>query len=96
MNTQNKRLTGILFTIALILLMPLIAMQFTSDVQWSLTDFVAMGILLLGTGLSCELVMRKVKKVGHRIVICGAILLVFFLIWVELAVGIFGTPLAGS
>ena len=96
MNTQNKRLTAILLAIALILLIPLIAMQFTSDVQWSLVDFVAMGILLLGTGLSCELVMRKVKKTGHRIVICGAILLAFFLIWVELAVGIFGTPFAGS
>ena len=96
MNTQNKRLTAILLAIALILLIPLIAMQFTSDVQWSLADFVAMGILLLGTGLSCELVMRKVKKTGHRIVICGAILLAFFLIWVELAVGIFGTPFAGS
>ena len=96
MNTQNKRLTGILLTIALILLIPLIAMQFTSDVKWSLTDFVAMGILLLGTGLSCELVMRRVKKIEHRIVICGIILLAFFLIWVELAVGIFGTPFAGS
>ena len=93
---QNKRLIGILFTVALILLVPLIAMQFTNEVDWNVYDFVIMGILLLGTGLLCELVMRNVKKMKYRIAICGLILLVLFLIWAELAVGIFGTPFAGS
>ena len=93
---QNKRLIGIVLTVALILLIPLIAMQFTNEVDWKLADFIIMGILLLGTGLLCELVIRKVKKLEHRIFICGAILLVLFLVWAELAVGIFGTPFAGS
>ena len=93
---QNKRLTGIMLTGALLLLIPFIAMQFTDEVNWTLFDFVVAGVLLLGTGLLCELVMRKVKKKDHRIAICGAILVVLFLIWAELAVGIFGTPFAGS
>ncbi len=93
---QNKRLIGILLTVALLLLIPLIAMQFTDEVNWSLFDFVVMGVLLLGTGLMCELVMRKVKNIGHRLAICGTILIALFLIWAELAVGIFGTPFAGS
>jgi hypothetical protein len=71
-------------------------MQFTDDVKWSPLDFIVMGILLLGTGLMCELVMRRVKKIEYRIAIIGAILIGFFLIWAELAVGIFGTPFAGS
>jgi len=96
MNTQNKRLTGILVAIAVVLLIPLIAMQFSNEVKWSLADFIAAGILLLGTGLACEIVMRKVKKIEYRIAICAAILLAFLLIWAELAVGIFGTPFAGS
>lgn len=96
MITQNKRLIGIVLTVVFLLLIPLIAMQFTNQVDWKLPDFVMMGVLLLGTGLLCELVMRKVKKIGQRIVICGAILLALFLIWAELAVGIFGTPFAGS
>ena len=96
MNTQNKRLTGILITVVLILLVPLIAMQFSTGVNWSPIDFATAGILLFGTGLACELVMRKVKKVQYRVAICGAILLVLLLIWIELAVGIFGTPFAGS
>jgi uncharacterized protein YybS (DUF2232 family) len=96
MITQNKRLTGILITVALLLLIPLVAMQFTNEVDWSLSDFVIMGILLLGTGLICEFVMRKVKKTEKRIAVIAIILVVFFLIWAELAVGIFGTPFAGS
>ena len=93
---QNKRLTGIVLTGALLLLIPFIAMQFTDEVVWTLFDFVVAGVLLFGTGLLCELVMRKVKNKDHRFAICGAILVALFLIWAELAVGIFGTPFAGS
>ena len=93
---QNKRLIGIVLTVGLLLLIPFIAMQFTNEMNWTLPDFVVMGVLLLGTGLMCELVLRKVKKIGHRIAICGALLAALLLIWIELAVGIFGTPFAGS
>lgn len=93
---KNKRFIIILIIIASLLLIPLIAMQFTTEVNWSLFDFLIMGMLVLGTGLLGELVMRKVKSVKNRVFICMAILLAFLLIWAELAVGIFGTPLAGS
>ena len=96
MITLNKRLIGILITVVLILLVPLVAMQFTNEVKWDVFDFVVMGVLLLGTGLTCELVLRKVKKFQHRILLIAAILIALFLIWAELAVGIFGTPFAGS
>jgi ABC-type Mn2+/Zn2+ transport system permease subunit len=93
---KNKRLVGIVLTVALLLLIPLIAMQFTDEVNWTLLDFLIAGVLLLGIGLLCELVMRKVTKIEHRITICVAILAALVLIWIELAVGIFGTPFAGS
>ncbi|WP_299990354.1 hypothetical protein [uncultured Pontibacter sp.] len=96
MVTQNKRLIGIVLGVALLLCIPLIAMQFTSEVDWDLRDFVIMGILLLSTGLAAEFVIRKVRNNESRLVIIGIILLVFFLIWAELAVGIFGSPFAGS
>jgi ABC-type Mn2+/Zn2+ transport system permease subunit len=73
MLTQNKRLIGILLSAGLLLLVPLIAMQFTKDVDWKLFDFVIMGTLLFGTGLICEFVLRKVKKTQYRIAICGAV-----------------------
>jgi Kef-type K+ transport system membrane component KefB len=93
---KNKRLKIILATAAILLSVPFIAMQFTSEVDWSPGDFIIMGILLFGTGMICEFIMRKVKNTNHRIMICAAVLFVFFLIWAELAVGIFGTPFAGS
>lgn len=93
---QNKRLLGILLSVAFLLLVPFVAMQFTTEVAWTLSDFVVAAVLLLGTGLMCELVMRKVKKRKHRIAICAAILLALLIIWAELAVGVFGTPFAGS
>lgn len=96
MITHNQRLIGIVITVALLLLIPLVAMQFTDEVKWTLSDFVIMGVLLLSTGLACELVMRKVNKMKYRVAICGVLLTALVLIWLELAVGIFGTPFAGS
>lgn len=96
MIAQNKRLFGILLTVAFILSIPLVAMQFTREVDWSLSDFVIMGILLTGTGLMVELVIRKIRKPENRFALIAIILILLFLIWAELAVGIFGTPFAGS
>lgn len=96
MLTQNKRLGLIMLTVVVLLLTPLIAMQFTKEVAWSPSDFMIAGVLLLGTGLACEAVLRKVKKTRSRLAICGAILLGLILVWMELAVGVFGTPFAGS
>ena len=70
-------------------------MQFTDEVNWNLFDFIIAGTLLIGTGLIIELVLRKTKKIKYRIIIVAALLIVFLLIWAELAVGIFGTPLSG-
>lgn len=86
----------ILAVVGVLLLIPLVAMQFTNEVNWSGFDFLVMGILLLGTGLVCELVLRTVKKRANRLILCLAVLGVFILVWMELAVGIFGTPFAGS
>jgi hypothetical protein len=78
-----------------LMLVPLVAMQFTDAVNWTLLDFVVAAALLLTTALLCELTIRKINKPRYRITICAAILVLLFLIWAELAVGIFGTPLSG-
>lgn len=93
---KNKRLIIILGAMTVLLLIPFIAMQFTNEVDWSIRDFAIMGVLLYGTGILCEIVLRTVKSVPNRILICGAVVVAFLLIWAELAVGIFGTPFAGS
>ncbi len=93
---RNKRLIIIILISVVILLLPLIAMQLTDEVNWTLFDFVIAGVLLIGTGLLCEIAMRKIKKRRFRIAIIVAILLVLFTIWAELAVGIFGLPFSGN
>ncbi len=96
MITKQQR-TVLLFSIPLVLLaIPLIAMQFTKEVRWELSDFVIMGILLFGTAFLCEMVLRNVKTTKNRLIICAGILFGLVLLWLEMAVGIFGSPIAGS
>jgi hypothetical protein len=85
----------LLSIVLLLLLIPFVAMQFTNEVNWSLRDFIMAGVLLFGTSLVIELLLRKVKSTKHRLLISGIILLLLFLLWAELAVGIFGSPIAG-
>lgn len=94
--TKNKRLIFVLLIPTIVLLIPFIAMQFSDEVNWSLFDFVVAGILLFGTSLLCELAIRKISNLNFKIVACIVILIGLFLIWAELAVGVFGSPLAGS
>ncbi len=94
--TPNRRLIGIVAGAAFLLLIPYIAMKFTGEVKWNWVDFLVAGTLLLGTGLAIEFALRKVTRTAHRIAVCAGILLVLFVIWAELAVGLIGTPFAGS
>lgn len=55
-----------------------------------------MGTLLVGTGLLLVLASRKIKNINRRAAVIVALLVAFLLIWIELAVGLFGTPFAGS
>jgi hypothetical protein len=80
----------------LLLIIPFIAMQFTQEVQWTAKDFAVMSLLLYGTGILCEIILQRIKSVKYRALICAIIILAFLLLWAELAVGIFGTPVQGS
>ena len=96
MITPNQRLAAVIVVVAILLLIPFLAMRFTGEVNWTAIDFVIAGVLLMGTGLMCELVLRVVKKFTYRVALCAAILLALALVWAELAVGLFGTRFAGS
>ncbi len=93
---KNSRLVVLLGVVLILLLIPLVAMQFSNEVNWSNFDFAVMAGLLLGTAMVCELILRKVKTFKNRLLVCGIALIAFLVLWAELAVGIFGSPLAGS
>lgn len=83
-------------TLALALLTPALAMQVTPEVDWSVFDFAVMGALLAMLGLGIELAMRLLRDWRARVAATLAVLLVFLAVWVELAVGVFATPFAGT
>lgn len=71
-----------------LLMIPLVAMQFTDEVSWNIGDFIIMGAMLFGTGSIFVLISRKVER--KRRLVVGAILAFLFLwLWAELAVGVF-------
>ncbi len=96
MTTEKKRLSTLLAVTAFFLLVPMIAMQFTEEVNWTLADFLVAGGLLFGTGIAIEFTLRKLKKDTSRVMVLAAVLIVFLLVWAEMAVGVFGSPIAGS
>jgi hypothetical protein len=90
---------SILFVVlgaAAVLMVPLIAMQFTQEVMWTPMDFVAAAVLLIGAGLMYVLPARLLGTKGARIGLGVVVAILFLLLWAELAVGIFDSPLAGS
>ncbi len=93
-NFKNKKLR-VLYP-QFLLIVPLIGMSITEEVNWSLFDFIIMGALILSVSIGIRFILNKTKNVKNRIIYLGIIGLIFFLIWAELAVGIFGTPFAGN
>ena len=86
----------IFLVVILLLTIPLIAMQFTDEVEWSPSDFMIMGLLLSVTGFTGVLISKKVNSYSHRVLLLVILAIIFLLIWAELAVGIFGSQFAGS
>lgn len=84
----NTAFAWLALATCLLLLVPLIAMQFTSEVNWSVMDFVVMGALLMGSGSLYVLIARRVPP--RRRLVMGLLFAVAVLyIWTELAVGVF-------
>lgn len=104
---QNKVFLYIALATGLVLLLPLLAMQFDwvkpdpsnlndVGVQWTIFDFVVAGTLLFGAGSTFALVARMIPK-KYRLLVGIGFALVVLLIWAHLAVGIVDSwPLAGS
>lgn len=99
MNTDSKLYQSIAYlalVTGLLLMIPLIAMQFSDEVVWTFSDFVIAGGLLFGTGFMYILVTRLLatqmaENPIYRVAVGFALLTGLFLIWSNLAVGIIGS-----
>lgn len=96
MITQKQTSVFIYSTAAIVLSIPLIAMQFTTEVEWTASDFLIMGALLFASAFAVDLVLKKVKTFKSRVILVFGILALLILTWAEMAVGIFGSLIAGN
>jgi hypothetical protein len=70
-NTASRPVFRIALVTACILLVPLVAMQLTDEVDWGVADFVFAAGLLVGSGLLLELAMRKPRVLAYRVAAAG-------------------------
>ena len=78
---MSKRIYYPLF----LLLIPLIGMAITDEINWSAFDFIIMGSLLIALSIGINLVSTHVKNLKNRFLYIGILVLIFMLIWAELA-----------
>lgn len=76
--------------VAVLLVLPLVAMQFTGEVNWTAEDFIAAGIMLGGAGLGTEFLVRRSSGHAYRLGAVLAVLAAFLTVWANLAVGMIG------
>lgn len=93
-NYKNKKVR-LLYPL-LLLVVPLIGMCITEEINWSLFDFIIMGVLILTVSIGMNFIFYKTKNLKNRIIYTGIFGLLLLLIWLELAVGVLGTSFAGK
>ena len=81
---------------AILLLMTFIAMLLTDEVNWSIIDFLVMGLMLIIAANGITLAIMKIKHHKIKNITSALIAVTFLLIWAELGVGLLGTPFAGN
>lgn len=64
--------------------------------NWNIVDFAAAAIIIGMMVFIIRYILRSIKQTQTRWVLIGVTVVLVALLWAELAVGIFGSPLAGS
>ena len=86
-----KSILRVALATAILLLVPLVAMKFTDEVNWTGMDFAVAGALLFGAGCAFVSLARRTGDIASRLAAVTAVLAGLMLIWVNLAVGIIGS-----
>lgn len=92
----SKRFLIRLFSFWCLLLVPFVGHFFTEEIQWNQMDYIVAALLLGGAAAVSSWIDRiqLSKKIKSALIVL--FLIFFLLVWAELAVGLFGSPLAGS
>ena len=85
---RNWDIISVFVVTALILMLPLIAMQFSEEVDWKPGDFLIIGVILIAAGLAFVYTARRVDDAGRRLALAAAFFVALLYVWAELAVGV--------
>lgn len=83
---SNMVFLWLALAVALVLAIPFIAMRFTTEVNWSLADFVIIGLLLFAAGLTLIFIGRS--NMRYKLLLAVLVMCLLIYIWVEFAVGL--------
>jgi hypothetical protein len=75
---------------AVLLLVPLVAMQFTEEVTWTAFDFIWASVVLWGAVLTYELIASRGDTTVYRTAVGVAVMTALVLTWINGAVGVIG------
>lgn len=81
---NSKRFWKILLASAAVLLIPLVAMQLTSEVVWSVADFVSAWVLLVSFGVCLSIAFDHTASQSQRL-FCFLLDLCLAMLWVFMA-----------
>ncbi len=89
---QKKHILRILIIVGLLLLIPVYGNCFISGWNWGLEDFIFATVFFLIAGTALQLAWNKINDTTYKVSAVVVILILFTLLWVDLAVGIFNIP----
>ncbi len=93
----NRAQRFILFGILFILTVPFIEqLDGNASFNWSSFDFVLAFVILFTLGFGLEYLVRTIQSRRLKWLAILGVILFFVLLWGELAVGIFNSPIAGD
>jgi hypothetical protein len=89
-NGLFRRIIGVAIVTGLLLLIPLVAMQYTDQVNWGALDFVVAGALIFGTGVAYTFTTMREPRIIYRVAMAMGVGTTFLMMWANLAVGLIG------
>lgn len=84
---SNTVFLWLILAVTAVLAIPFIAMQYSTEINWSPADFVIIGLLLLAAGLTLIFIGRS--NMRYKLLLAVLVIFLLIYIWAELAVGIF-------
>ena len=93
---KKERIARSILAAEMVLLVPLLGMALSDEWDWGPLDFILISVLLAFIGLAYQLIVTGIRNNTWHTAIGIVLAASMILLWIEMAVGLFGSPIAGS